>query len=224
MKKSRKSSKQKPKGNSSFAPPTTMPYGFFKGETIDELPEICLFEESQKESTPEPLKWALSAAFAKRTGQPIPEPTKPVEKKIKSSPCLSYGAFKGVPLEEVPIAYLNAVFFGNNVDSEFKKILGDVIFSLTGEPPKYKEPTQKKETGMEIKEMEGSHSLCPRYIIFDPASGFIDDANGFGYKTVEKAQKALWFKYETDKLKKKRIEKKRRRKLEKTKNFAIAKH
>jgi hypothetical protein len=34
-----------------------------------------------------------------------------------------------------------------------------------------------------------------RYVIIDDNDKIIDDAQGYGYKTVDKAKKALWYKY-----------------------------
>jgi hypothetical protein len=34
-----------------------------------------------------------------------------------------------------------------------------------------------------------------RYIIVDDEDKIIDDAQGYGYKTFDKAKKALWYKY-----------------------------
>lgn len=51
----------------------------------------------------------------------------------------------------------------------------------------------KKETQFEIKQVEINGE--PRYCLEDVYGKVIDDAQGYGYKTIQSASKAGWYKF-----------------------------
>ena len=58
-----------------------------------------------------------------------------------------------------------------------------------------------------------------RFVIVDDVGEIVDDAQGFGYKTAQKAHKAMWYRFEGGKQKTQGIEKRRRKFLKEHKGL-----
>ena len=54
---------------------------------------------------------------------------------------------------------------------------------------------------MKIILKDNSDKYDPRFIIVDDEGNTVDDAQGFGYKSREKAAKAMWYKFKGGKTK-----------------------
>ena len=64
---------------------------------------------------------------------------------------------------------------------------------------------------MKIEPKLGCDKYDPRFVIVDDDGKIVDDAQGYGYKSKQKAHKAIWYKFQNGKQK---INEKQKKKIE----------